>query len=158
MAKAAQVSKKTKDGSMSAVGVGDLRVMIVKDADDEWYAQGLEINYIAQGTNLKSAQAAFERGLKQTINEHLKLYGDIKKLLQPAPPDVWDEFFEHAASTEFRFSHISTHELDVSIEDTVFVAQTRPAVRTSMELPTRRVPRALPFKRIAYLASQSATA
>lgn len=146
MAKVAQITANGPDGgSAHVVGFGDLRVMIIRDGENEWYAQSLEIDYIAQGQSLESVQSAFEAGLKKTIEEHLKLYGDIKKLLKAAPQEVWAEFYEHTTSCAYRYSQISTHVLTTPASEVSFVASTK-------EVPVRQAPRVLPFKRIAYLA------
>lgn len=117
MANAVQISKKSKGGgSTHAVGLGDLRVLLVQEGD-VWYAQGLEIDYVAQGASLEGAQSAFERGLALTIREHLKLFGDIQRLLTPAPRAVWDEFFQHGEAGQYRFTTFTKHALSVSTED-----------------------------------------
>ena len=72
------------------VGIGDLRVILVQEAGC-WYAQGLEIDYIAQGESIDQAKANFETGLHATIRENLKIFGTIEPLLTPAPPEVWKE-------------------------------------------------------------------
>lgn len=68
-----------------------LRVGLVKDGD-RWYAQGLEIDYIASGDTVEKAKARFEMGLGYTIQLNLQKFGDLENLLIPAPPNIWDEF------------------------------------------------------------------
>ena len=98
-------------------------------------------------------QQAFEAGLKQTIEEHPKLYCDITKLLQAAPPEVWKEFYEHVASYPFRYSNVSAHALSTPVpEEVTFVASTLDvAVRHAEDVPVRHAHRGLHHKRIAYL-------
>jgi len=98
---------KTKEGSAHIVGFGNLRVVITND-DGSWFAQALEIDYAAQGKSMEDVKKRFEHGLAVTIDEHLKIYGSIKMLLQPAPPEVWVELLEHAKLAK-RFSQISIH-------------------------------------------------
>jgi hypothetical protein len=50
----------------------------------------------------------FERGLYATLGEHLKVYGNINRLLEVAPDEVWREFFETSPETQ-TYSHFSFH-------------------------------------------------
>ena len=158
MTKAAQLSTKKKNGSRTVIGVGDLRVLIIRDGEKEWYAQGLEIDYLAQGDDLASVMDAFQVGLMKTIHEHLKCYGDIVKLLRPAQADVWTEFYQHATAKAMCYSQISTHDLSEIIDDKFTVHETKSARKTrakaAPQVSVRDAPRSLPFGRIAYLAQQ----
>jgi len=153
MTNAAQISKNTKNGgSVHAVAFGDLHVMIICDSETEWYAQGLEVDYLAQGETKETVQDAFSRGLRATIKEHLKLHGDILKLLRPADPNVWAEFYRHTTGAHFSFTQISVHELEMAKHERVLVAHTK-AGKPKPEQPRRTNARAqrLPFKRIAFI-------
>lgn len=153
MAEAVHISKKSNDGgSNHAVGLGDLRVMIVQEAPNAWYAQGIEIDYIAQGESLEAAKKSFERGLELTITEHLRAYGNIEKLLQPAPQDVWAEFFKSDGG-RFKYSQVSKHKLNIAHDETVLVATTKPAKKASRK-PAKKPSKQplLPFDQITYLA------
>lgn len=156
MANAVHIAKKAKDGgSTHAVGLGDLRVMILQDGD-VWYAQGLEIDYVAQGSTQALAQRSFERGLELTVLEHLKLFGNIQKLLKPAQPETWVEFFQHATSEQYKFSTFQTHALKENFGETMLIASTdkpkaKPRSKAEAKKPQRKQS-VLPFDRIAYLA------
>ena len=76
-----------QDEAHHLVGLGNLRVVIVPD-EDSWFAQGLEIDYAAQGQSVEEVQANFARGLRATINQHLQVYGNIKGLLKVAAPEI----------------------------------------------------------------------
>lgn len=78
-----------------------MRVMVVPDGE-YWFAQGLEVDYFAEGTSVEHALQMFVDGLAMTIGEHLKMYGDVTKLTIPAPPHVWDEFFANARSGKLK--------------------------------------------------------
>jgi len=91
------------------VGIGNLRVVIESDGKS-WTAQGLEIDYIAQGSSLEDAKKQFEDGLACTIHQHLRIYGDIDKLLSPAPREVWKSVLNPKA-IRARYSQISIHEV-----------------------------------------------
>jgi len=94
-------------GDTHVVGIGNLRVAIETDGKS-WTAQGLEIDYIAQGCDLEDAKKQFEDGLACTIHQHLRIYGNIDKLLSPAPREVWKEVLNPKA-IRARYSQISIH-------------------------------------------------
>jgi hypothetical protein len=100
----------TKDGTKHVVGIGNLRVMIVPDGDF-WFAQGMEIDYAAQGSSLADVKKKFEAGLRATIHEHLRIYGNIEKILRVAPTAVWQEFVFAPPGTRKLYSQLSMHEL-----------------------------------------------
>ncbi len=154
MTKAFHVSESTADGgSAHHVGVGDLKVMIIHDeADGVWYAQGLEIDYLAQGSNLQAVKSAFEVGLKKTIQAHLKAYGDIVKLLKPAASDVWTDFLKHASCGSYAFNTASYHKFETPAADRIFTAEMAEASGVSTPVFTDAADGAqeLPFSGIAY--------
>jgi len=122
--------------------VGDLRVIICVEGDNEWYAQGLEIDYLAQGTSLEDVQDAFERGLKETISEHLKDSGDIRKLLTPAPADVWTDFYDLVSSDLYSHSQMNFYSTETETEDGAMVK------RLPAAIPPR--PLDVPFQKLSY--------
>ena len=99
----------TKSGSVHVVGVGNLRVIVLKTGDF-WFARGLDIDYAAQGVTLQEVKRNFERGLEQTIDRHLQIFGNIERLLSPTPPDAWRKLV-YSPSRRFRYSQVSTHRL-----------------------------------------------
>lgn len=98
-----------KSGVTHLISIGNLRVMIIND-DGSWFAHALEIDYAAQGSSIKTVKSRFERGLAATIDEHLKMYGSIDKLLKPAPEDVWVELVQAVEMGCF-YSQISVHQI-----------------------------------------------
>jgi hypothetical protein len=70
------------------VGIGHLRVILCKE-DGFWLAQGIDIDYSASGKTQKEAKKNFEYGLESTIDQHLKIYGNIEKILIATPASVW---------------------------------------------------------------------
>jgi hypothetical protein len=97
----------TRDGNV--VGVGNLRVLL-RNADGYWFAQGLEIDYAAQGETIEDVQQRFEHGLECTIREHLKVFGTIERLLVPAPGEVWRELVDGKPKcVAKRHSQLSIH-------------------------------------------------
>ena len=101
------VAIQATSGATHVVGIGNLRVMIMND-DGSWFAHALEIDYAAQGSSFKDVKRRFERGLAATIDEHLKVYNSIEKLLKPAPKDLWVALV-HAAKMGRLYSQISVH-------------------------------------------------
>jgi hypothetical protein len=95
------------DGSTHIVGIGNIKVIICKD-DDAWFAQGLDIDYAANGHTLEEVKENFQVGLEGTIDLHIKAYGNIEKFLKVAPQEVWDEL--RAAGDHYRYSQVSFHE------------------------------------------------
>jgi predicted RNase H-like HicB family nuclease len=95
------------------VGIGDLHVLLVEE-ENCWYAQGLEIDYVAQGDSIEEAKANFEVGFHTTIRENLKIHGTIEPLLEPAPQEVWKDRLSPSSKAK-RFFYLSIHnarELD----------------------------------------------
>ncbi|HEY2292403.1 MAG TPA: hypothetical protein VGM86_17030 [Thermoanaerobaculia bacterium] len=107
-ARAIAFHAESEDGEEHVVGIGNLRVMLFNDSGS-WFAQGLEIDYFAEGTSLEDVKDRFRNGLVATIDYHLKLYGDIGGVLQVAPPEVWKEFLSGTVSLK-RYSQVSLHE------------------------------------------------
>jgi len=107
------------DGRIHVVGLGNLRVMVTND-DGSWFAQGLEVDFFVQGTDLNDVMRRFEEGLAATIRDYVESFGSIEALLRPAPPAVWEEFGKIAAQP-YLFSQISVlrHEVSVRAEPDV---------------------------------------
>ena len=78
-----------------------------------WIAQGVEIDYIAQGSSVDDVKRAFESGLEATINQHLKIHGDIEHLLKFAPSGVLvrvlRRMLSNPTSINATYSQVSVH-------------------------------------------------
>jgi len=85
-----------------------------------WLAQGLEIDYFAEGDSLPSAKKNFEDGLAATIREHLRRFGTIQKLLKVAPQGVWDQLV--TTRSYHLHSQVSFHDLVPAIEEIPYEA------------------------------------
>src|ERR1035438_3401100 len=81
------IHAKMSDGAHNLVGIGNLRVFIIPDGKF-WFAQGLEIDYAAQGNSIDEAKKYFESGLEETIDLHLRMHGDLSRFLRVAPTGV----------------------------------------------------------------------
>lgn len=113
------------------VGIADLRVILAQEGN-HWFAQGLEVDYVAQGPWIEDAKENFETGLASTLYENLQIHGTIQPLLVPAPVEVWKERFDPGSSAK-RYTHVSVHRI-------------RNLERLESVLPHR-----LPFQVIEYL-------
>jgi hypothetical protein len=79
------------DGVHHIVGLGNIRVILMQEEDGSaWFAQGLEIDYGVQGDSVEGAKKEFEEGLSATVQEHLRVFGNIDNLLQVAPNEIWN--------------------------------------------------------------------
>jgi hypothetical protein len=101
--------KAEADGVHHTVGIGNLRVAIVPDGK-YWVAQCLEIDYAAQGDSVADAKLQFKDGLAATVQQHLRIFGNIQGLLVPAPPEVWKDAMTSKCLRR-RFSQISQHRV-----------------------------------------------
>lgn len=97
-------------GEHHVVGIGNLRVILVPDGK-YWFAQGLEIDYAAQGDSIEDAKKQFEDGLTATVQQHLRMFGNIEKLLKVAPTEAWLDLWTNAKARHSRYSQLSTHEI-----------------------------------------------
>jgi len=108
--KAEAVHVEDKNNERHAVGIWDLHVLIVPDGRF-WFPQGLEIDYAAQGDSVSDAKKQFSKGLTATIDLHLKIYGDIRKLLRVAPSEAWQELWTADNVQPKIYSQVSVHEV-----------------------------------------------
>lgn len=91
-----------------AVLLSALRVMVENDGDT-WFARGIEIDYAAAGTSLADVRERFVRGLQRTIEENLKRYNSIQRILRWAPEDVVAAFQE--CERTYELTHVSAFDL-----------------------------------------------
>jgi len=101
----------SRPDGLNLVSIGNLRVMIKPESPDLWVAQGLEIDYCADGTTLTDVQQAFADGLMLTIHENLRVFGSISPVLRAAPGETWHEFLTGAAEQQFTHSQDSVHRI-----------------------------------------------
>ncbi|HEV7242727.1 MAG TPA: hypothetical protein VGQ36_26095 [Thermoanaerobaculia bacterium] len=91
-----------------AVRIRNLRVLITEESPNVWVAEGLEIDYAAQGRSVAEVKQRFQDGLRATINEHLRQYRSIENLLVRARDDVFMEF-QDAIEGPVLYSQVSIH-------------------------------------------------
>jgi hypothetical protein len=98
-----------KDGVHHLVGLGNIRVLLMHEGTG-WFAQGLEIDYAAQGDSLVAAKREFEDGLAATVEAHLQKHGSIRELLKVAPNEFWEIVGDPSIRLE-RYSQITQHHV-----------------------------------------------
>jgi hypothetical protein len=108
----------TPDSSVDVIGFGNLRVIVVQD-DDLWFATCLDFNYAAQGTSLSEVKSNFERGLSATVEEHLRVFGNIENLLsRPSSSRIRQEIM-HKMPQAFRYSQVTVHRLPKELQNVI---------------------------------------
>lgn len=103
---------KSKDGSKHVVGIKNLSV-VISNHEGIWFAQGMEIDYAAQGDSFEGVKKAFEKGLTASVQEHLRIFGNLTKFLKPAESEAWTEFYQAKACQEY--TQISLHQTEFQI-------------------------------------------
>jgi len=128
---ATAIQQTHEDGQHETVGIWDLHVHIIPDGKF-WFAQGLEIDYAVQGDSIEEAKRNFEEGLEATIDLHLRMDGNIERLLKFAPPHIIKAAFKSRLNGSIQtYSQVSLHD-------------------------TGRKTSSLPFERISYLVEAAA--
>lgn len=96
---------------LAVVGIFDLQVLVARDGDASWVAQGVEIDYAVCGTSLDDVRKRFELGLNKMIQAHFRKFGDLDRLLQPARLEVWTSLMQsQSPAQEWLYTHVSVHE------------------------------------------------
>ena len=86
------------------IKITDLRVLVKGNDSEGWIAQGLEIDYFACARTEESVKKNFTEGLMATISLYLDEDGNLEGLLQPAPKQVWDEYYQAFSTNRKRLS------------------------------------------------------
>lgn len=92
----------TKDGCQT-LAMKSLRVLIIQDSTETWFAQSLDIDYAASGETLEDVQKNFERGLSATIRAQLDRFGNIDKIMKTP---VIDNLSEFDGCDGYKMSHV----------------------------------------------------
>ena len=94
---------------LAIVGAFHMKVWISHEKD-HWIAQGLDMDYIAQGDTLEEVKKEFEDGVTATIHEYLKT-GNLKDFFS-TPESIWAEFLGSSRpSMKMEYSQVSIHKL-----------------------------------------------
>ena len=75
---------------LSGSGLLGLRVAVVPDGA-AWFAQGIDVDYFAQGGTPKEAEKNFTEGLQLMIKLHMTEFKNLQ-YLNPPPPTVPQEY------------------------------------------------------------------
>lgn len=99
-----------KDGNTHIVEIRAMRVLIVKDTNDAWFAQCIDLDYATQGSTIDEAKSNFEKGLTLTIKAHLDRFGTIDHFMKAPPIEAWLPLIS-SDHRVFNFSNVSAHDL-----------------------------------------------
>ena len=98
----------SSDSGDHVVGFGNIQVLITKDEPDGWFAQGVEIDYFAQGDSPEEVMKNFGRGFALTVGLYLENHGSIEKMLKWAP---MEEYKGLMSGKTYQFTQVSLHEI-----------------------------------------------
>ena len=94
------------DDDSHAVLLDRLRVLVVEQ-DGHWFAQGVQVDYAADGDSLEDVKRRFETGLCATMGAHIREFGTIEGVLKYAPEEDWKSLKD---PTAFSLTSLSFHE------------------------------------------------
>lgn len=77
-------------GKRASVNLPFLRVVILKDGE-QWFAQGIEVDYSACGSSVTEVQQKFVEGLCRSIAASMAKHGSAERFLRPAPESLLKE-------------------------------------------------------------------
>lgn len=99
--------------------LGNIRVIILPDGKF-WFAQGLEIDYGAQGDSIEDAKENFQQGFSATINLNLQ-NGTIEKIRRFAPPEILQEILGEASRHRLElFAQVSFPDIGIRSDALLF--------------------------------------
>jgi hypothetical protein len=101
---------RSKDGVHHLVVLKDIRVVIVPD-DESYFAQGLDIDYAAQGETVEQVKANFETGLSATIDKHIQMFGTPRGMFRVAPPEICQHLLLNSSAVFKFYRKVSAHEV-----------------------------------------------
>lgn len=82
-----------------------VNAIIICDGPHEWYAQGIEVDHLAEGHSKKDVKRSFRNTLKLTVNTHINQYGELR--LKPASQHTLSEFFKFRSNFDFYRTRIA---------------------------------------------------
>lgn len=96
-----------------------IRVLIVQDDDNTWYAQSMDIDYAASGTTLENVQENFAKGLIGTLKANLEKFGHIRRVMESPPLSDWVHLLTQNPQT-YAHNNVSSHHV---IESPAYVEE-----------------------------------
>jgi len=104
-----------ESGDLHGVALQYIRVVIVPDGP-AWFAQGIDIDYASQGATVEEAKTNFEKGLRATIDQHLRVYRHIRGILQLAPPEILANLLIDSSAQYRLYSQVSAHDIHEALQ------------------------------------------
>lgn len=101
------------------IGLANLRVILFTE-DLSWFAQGIDIDYLAEGSTEEEAKKNFEEGLCGTLHAYYSKYGTIRGRLRAASRQLVREVAAQENAKGATFGSISIQKLDW-VDDPAFV-------------------------------------
>lgn len=89
--------KKVERKDVSLHGI--VHVLLLQERG-RWFAQGLEVDYFAEGEDRQEVEANFQEGFIETLCTHLKVYGNLNLFLQIAPTAYWDMYLRRVLASQ----------------------------------------------------------
>jgi hypothetical protein len=81
------------------VAVWNLRVWVTEE-NGWFFAQGLEVDYAAQGSSLEEVMEIFHEGFVRSIDAHLREHGNVRAFLKPVSAEILMEFNAHKGDSK----------------------------------------------------------
>jgi hypothetical protein len=77
------------------IAIDGLRVWLFQE-DDQWIAQGIDIDYAASGETVERAKEMFELGFCLTLVENIRRYGSIERFVSKRVPKEIEDGWQRA--------------------------------------------------------------
>ena len=90
-AKSRQLTKSNTLVDTHVLAVWNLRVWVTEEKG-QFFAQGLEVDYAAQGSSLEEVMKIFGEGFSRSIDAHIREFGNIAQFLKPVSAEVMMDF------------------------------------------------------------------
>ena len=83
--------------------IRDLRVVIVRDGD-QWFAQGVDVDYAASGESIEDVKHRFALGLVKSMLVNLEQFGSLDSFLKHPPRSEIERIEDGPDSRQMRLS------------------------------------------------------
>lgn len=85
------------------IAAAALHVLVMPSADGGYFAQGLQIDYVATGATEDEARKRFETGFVETVKAYLKRGLDLGALYDRSrtPKECWQAYYKAAQQPVF---------------------------------------------------------
>lgn len=103
----------SRDAKNHVVGISRLAV-VVYQSDGAWFAQGIEIDYLAEGSSIDDVTRAFEDGLAATVDANLRRFQSLEPLLRATPVEVVARVLQRGVRRFY--SQVTAHSFPFAVE------------------------------------------